>query len=432
MRYEGKCSYCGIEWYRKDFGPVTIGQPLPPNGEIKMEYYSKDDNNRLCNTCFKYINKLRSRREIMRRSSSTSSSISIGSADASITGTRDFSHSNDAQIATVPILYQNQLTENGKKDIVLASLLVGLQFKKLSDFMCAANLGFIAKNFYYETLSEIELCVEKMIKENIKENIKHDLNVVSSNGCWSHRREAMQSCYCVINYETRKIIAVHVLMKSRKCEGNVVFKGNYKGKSQNMEYCAFKKCYNMLKEEGVLGQIQFWVTDQHSQITKFLKNNIKEKLIMDPGHYFKSLKKYMDSTMKAVVPASTKTKLFNLFKTKLYLYRKYKKDNNEINIEQKYNNFIKDEMNKLNDEKEPNKDVTIKQLQHLKNDIHLFAHQYDTTFDEGLHRKFTAMASKDINYWRFYKLRIYIAVLQNNIGTNFNMNYVKQKLNWTW
>jgi hypothetical protein len=108
---------------------------------------------------------------------------------------------------------------------------------------------------------------------------------------WSHRRNASQATYSVIDLQQQRVVYQAVLTKERKhlLAGKevIVSPGNYFGTAKGMEGEGFRRVADDFEEEGVLPYIRTYTVDQDSSVIRILHSDCRFEHVAvqhDPGH----------------------------------------------------------------------------------------------------------------------------------------------------
>jgi hypothetical protein len=126
--------------------------------------------------------------------------------------------------------------------------------------------------------------------------------MISGDGAWSQRRNALHGTYSILDLVDDKVIVQVVLNKGRKVKVNgkelVIEKGNHDATSKAMEGVGFRKCIDYLEEKGLLSKVLYCVCDRDGSVRKHLKEDNRCAHIIpldDPGHALKPIRKELES-----------------------------------------------------------------------------------------------------------------------------------------
>ena len=164
-----------------------------------------------------------------------------------------------------------------------------------------------------KTYDSIEAFIWKAVDDLVEEQTKHaasklqheDVIIVAGDGAWAHRRSAGQFNYSVINLLTGKILFRQILTKSRfsqekskwgSNEWKVQHEGNVSSTSKSMEIIGFCKFEEWMRSLDLFPKWKFFVSDRDGQIEKYFSQAQMQsvKLLFDPGHVRKGLKKSLE------------------------------------------------------------------------------------------------------------------------------------------
>ena len=163
--------------------------------------------------------------------------------------------------------------------ILASHLFAGGTFRK---YMMRSNicdfLRPIAKGTFHRIETFVWDCVAEVGKEDNKKLVSKlqrcTVIVASGDGSWSHRRNAGQGVYTVLDCSTGKIIFRHVMMKSRWIQDEKdwgtsnwteVFKGNHSSTSHSMEIIGFNAFYKLVKGKWTIRKIEVLCIRQRRQ-----------------------------------------------------------------------------------------------------------------------------------------------------------------------
>jgi hypothetical protein len=143
-------------------------------------------------------------------------------------------------------------------------------------------------------LSAVKVVWTKQAKIYVQQLVQQgDQLIVSADGAWSHRREAGQHEFTLMNAVEKKIVACVSVTKARYQENQrLEGTGNFVGSSKSMEACALQWALEQLKDTGLLPLVTKWVADKDLSVAKILREDRRTSHVLtlyDPGHIKKNL-----------------------------------------------------------------------------------------------------------------------------------------------
>ncbi|EAY05754.1 hypothetical protein TVAG_476240 [Trichomonas vaginalis G3] len=171
-------------------------------------------------------------------------------------------------------------------EFVLSVLLSGATF-------CQSEFQFMLNNIKVPseaTFHRVQEKVGRVIIEVARESVNYwksrmrKCSGLLFDGSWSQRRNAMFCYVQFVEEKLKKIVDWEVISKSFKN-----FKGNFNGKSNEMEFEGLKR---MLKRWNNEKRVNFFVHDGDVKIVSTIKNTFKGiREYRDPGHFLNNIQK---------------------------------------------------------------------------------------------------------------------------------------------
>jgi hypothetical protein len=153
----------------------------------------------------------------------------------------------------------------------------------------------------YTSMSSIVWSVVTLLSWITQKDFIDDLRareeklVLCLDGGWAHRGyDSDHGAYIALEFHSQKPIATMINMRSRKSKGKLVFRGNYEGSSKSMEAESFAKLLDMLRNEKLIGRVQYFIMDKDSAVWKMANEDEQLRAagvtcMYDPGHYKKNV-----------------------------------------------------------------------------------------------------------------------------------------------
>jgi hypothetical protein len=132
--------------------------------------------------------------------------------------------------------------------------------------------------------------------------------VIAADGAWSHRSDANQHEFTMMNAEDGKVIACIDVSRRRFIKGvEMANTGNYYGSSKGMEAVGMTWALKAVQITGLLPLVRYWVSDKDLSVARILRENkatAHMKLLYDPGH----IKKNLVNSIKLILKTSARYK----------------------------------------------------------------------------------------------------------------------------
>jgi hypothetical protein len=194
---------------------------------------------------------------------------------------------------------------------VLSSTMAGDSWTQYNKRNSVAGREQMAESTWYFHLKIVLAAVERRwaaaARDYVSELVKRNESlVIAADGAWSHRSEANQHEFTMMNAKEGKVLASISVSKYRHVKGvKLMHTGNYIGSSKGMEAVGMTWALTDLAHTGLLPLIKFWVSDKDMSVKKILRENPLTshiRVLYDPGHIKKNLvnniKKILGESMR--------------------------------------------------------------------------------------------------------------------------------------